>query len=843
MDSLDKGQGKVSTGDPVKTVTFSFVPVVQRLPTKGILTEEESEALKANPDKRVAVSHERKTMSDGRIFNVKTLFIEDILKGNAGNVTQLETEPQFKSSPEHVILSKTKASPSLSAQAENTPNHITTGTVSMGTAVDKQRGICQWQHHNTPGHTEAGPANTAMLAEDRTSPTDSADLFPTPASSRESILSEDLDKEKSWFSPQLSTVTSPASLSRTVSPCSSVRSGVFTPSVIQVKRHFLAPGSSLINIPETCFSSCESLSSYPRHRPPVTRLSLLTAILRKGRLPVLSPALQRPYTPCWPVNPVTLSFCNACSAASSLASIPLEFSSRFSSSASIDSQPHIHRELNTVPSQFKSNEHNRTCPQTQIKGCTEQICNSGEPRREQAISPPPVMNRTLPRNVPPFFKSVHSVKHEHLGSATAPNSSISQFPEPMHSNSHMLLQEHAHNKRTQLSSPPPCKPSNQQQQSVLQNGTSRSNSSLARLRLLSQHLKSPPVSPPPYQPSQSFITASSARSDTESPLDPWQHPSRVGVSDPGRSCPVSRSATPLQAVNRAQCLSPSRHTPIFSPGWLSPASSRTSTPFRELTTSPSLSLRSTPSPRPGSGISDCSDREGKKRKTHRIKLSYKSLAAIPTNTLLLDQQIIDEEVEKDHNDCDKLDSRAADTHAEMYSPAQLRQQSEELYAAIDEILAYSTPETTKSTTSKTGVQKNNKAKTLGRETKYASLCSLLPSAKQKKPGIIRPMTAIPRLTLKDEAEFCPNPRQFVKQTLQDKKQGENMSFEKARTQVYASLKGKLLREERAPERRPPFSACELHIEEPNEQINHRGKEASTSFVTTEKRIEALETHI
>ncbi|KAM6916227.1 uncharacterized protein mlip [Xenentodon cancila] len=810
--------------------------------------------------KRVAVSHERTAMSDWRSFDTETFFIKDILKGSPGNVTQLETEPRLKSSPEHVIVSPSKASPSVSAQAENTPNHITTGTVSMETGVDKQRGICWWQPYKTSGHTDDSPANRGTLAEDRMSPTDSADLFPTPASSRESILSEDLDKEKSWFATQLSSVTSPASLSCTVSPCSSVRSGVFTPSVVQVKRHFLAPGSSLINIPETCFSSCDSLSSlyaqksHSRHRPPLTRLSLLTAILRKGRLPVLSPALQRPYTPCWPVNPVTLSFCNACSAASSVASIPLEFSSQFSSSASIDSQPHIHREPNTcitVPSKVTSNEHNRTCPQTQIKRCAEQICTGSEPRPEQAVSPPPVTHRTLPQSLPPIFKSVLPVKHENFGYATSANSSNSTFPEPTHSNTQMLLKDHTDNKRTQLS-PPPSKPFIEQQQTVLQNRSSQSNSSLSRLRLLSQHLKSPPVSPPPHQPSQSFITISSARSDTESPLPRSQHPSNVGVREPDRSCPVSRTATPLEAFNRSQCLSPSRYTPIVLPGWLSPTSSPTSTPspappFRNLTTSPSLSLRSTPSPRPGSGISDCSDREGKKRKTHRIKLSYKSLAAIPTNTLLLDQQVIDEQVEKEHNDCDKLDSGAADTHAEMYSPAQLRQQSEELYAAIDEILAVSLPATSKSSTSKSGVQKNNQSfpKTLGRETKYASLCSLLPSAKQKKPGIIRPMTAIPRLTPKDKTEFCPNPRQSVKQTLQDKKKGENISFEAGRTQVYAGLKGKLLKEaeERAAERRPPFSGCELHIEEPDEQITYCGKDASTSFVTTEKRMEALETHI
>lgn len=47
--------------------------------------------------------------------------------------------------------------------------------------------------------------------------------------------------------------------------------------------------------------------------------------------------------------------------------------------------------------------------------------------------------------------------------------------------------------------------------------------------------------------------------------------------------------------------------------------------------------------------------------------------------------------------------------------------------------------------------------------------SALLSNVQTKPGVIRPMTAIPRLTVDDEEEFHPNPfRQFdVKRTFAD----------------------------------------------------------------------------
>ncbi|XP_041865535.1 muscular LMNA-interacting protein isoform X3 [Melanotaenia boesemani] len=239
----------------------------------------------------------------------------------------------------------------------------------------------------------------------------------------------------------------------------------------------------------------------------------------------------------------------------------------------------------------------------------------------------------------------------------------------------------------------------------------------------------------------------------------------------------------------------------------------------------------------------------------KIKSSYKSLAAIPTNTLLLEQQVIDEQVEKEQSPHDTLNRCVKDTHAEMCSPAQLRQQSEELYAVIDEILANSIPATSTSPITKTGFQQRNSSfpKSLGRETKYASLCSLHPSTgkekklmdpKKTKPGIIRPNTAIPSLTGKVEDKFNPNSfQQLLKQTLIEKKKRENTSLEEGQRDLYAGSSEKTLNEERMPERGSPFSVCELHIKEPGEDINHLSKEAPTSFSTTEKHMEAFETHI
>ncbi|XP_034465485.1 muscular LMNA-interacting protein isoform X2 [Hippoglossus hippoglossus] len=871
MDSLTLG--KVSIGVPSGPSFFTFVPVVQKLPFESIIAEEEegSGARTGKTNKIAAESHERtsgETMSERNTFKGEIVFIKDAVAGGAGSTIPAETELRLKSSEDHMSLSHTKASPSVSAQPENTPNHTAAVTASMETAVDKHRAVSQRQCHDTSGRAEVSSGCFAnSVLEERTSPTCSADLFPTLASSRESLLSDISDKDRCWSFTQPSSVTSPVSFSRTVSPCSSVRSGMFTPSVTQIKRHFLSPGSSLVQNPQTCFSSCESLFSSicpqsppPRHRPPLTRLSLLTAILRKGRLPVLSAALQRPYTPCWPVNPVTLSFCNACSAASNVASIPLEFSSRFSSSVSIDSQSLLHEPKRCVasPLPVQSNElDNRTSPQTQVKKCSEQIRSSRVPRWEQVISPPPM--KKLSRAPLPLFcsnvKSVSPAEHdETFDCATSQKLqhtqiSVSQSPELNARNTHMHLQGHEDNNFKNLISLSP-KLLNEQENSVPQKWNHPSNSSLSRLHLLSQKLSFSPVCPPQLQPPPS---RSPTLTTSASPLPRLQN--TRGRCESERSWPASKASTaPSQAFHKAECLSPSHYTPISFLGWPSPACSPTpapspAPPIRDLTPSPSLSLRSaTPSSRPGSGISDCSDREGKKRKINKIKLSYKSLAAIPTNTLLLDQQVIDEQVEREESPCDSLDRGAAldrgvaDTHAEMCSPAQLRQQSEELYAVIDEVLANSTPASSRSSTPNFGLQNNSTLpKSLGRETKYASLSSLYQSGsvdrkltdpRKTKPGVIRPMTAIPRLTVQDVEEFRPNPfrQPVVKRTLIDDKKAVNVS-------------PVTMGEERTTERKNPFSVCDLQITEPEDQITQCAKDASAPSSQTEGRMKAFETHI
>ncbi|XP_053731524.1 muscular LMNA-interacting protein isoform X4 [Synchiropus splendidus] len=666
-------------------------------------------------------------MSERGILTADLVFIHDTEEAGASRSGHEMTSPMY-----HV----TPASP----QSENTSKHEAAGTTSMETTVNKHGGISQRRCHASSGHAEVSSGYLAHRTPDSLR-RPLADVLSN--SSKESLLSEDSDQEKSWSTMRGSAIASPASFSRTVSPCSSVRSGAFTPSIIQIKKHFLAPGSSLLHIPQTCFSSCESLSSSvcpqspppaPRHRPPLTRLSLLTAILRKGRLPILSPALQRPYTPCWPMNPVTLSFCNACSAASSVASIPLEFSSRFSSSASIDSQNYNQNRAITSPI---LNEHSRACPQ--IKRIPETVCSS-TPTWERVRSPPPPPVRTTVRPLAPQFcskiKSVFTPKREETAG----------FSDTLQSNSPELKRSNLYVKGREdnsLKSPVSKSPKAIRDQEPLK-CTRQPKSSLSKLQWLSQQLRSPSACSTQPSPSPAV------RTETLSPLP---HTTQ-------RCTGSERNYTPSHSFHKT--LSPSSCTPVVSSGWPTPINSPTPSPappIRDYTPSPSLSLRSTPSPRPGSGISDCGDREGKKRKPHKIKSSYKSLAAIPTNTLLLDQQ----------ND-------------------------------------------------------SSIPKSLGRETKYASLGNLLPSAgadrktfnyNKTKPGVIRPMTAIPRLTVEDEEEFHHNPfKQYFAKT--DRKKADCSTPRTGGKTDCSSALSETLKDEEDPGKW--FAVRDLQITEPGDAV-------------------------
>ncbi|XP_019393088.1 PREDICTED: muscular LMNA-interacting protein isoform X2 [Crocodylus porosus] len=212
------------------------------------------------------------------------------------------------------------------------------------------------------------------------------------------------------------------------------------------------------------------------------------------------------------------------------------------------------------------------------------------------------------------------------------------------------------------------------------------------------------------------------------------HPSYRVYSSPLRP---EQSATP----SVAQCRSP---VSDWSP---CPLLSRS----RELTSPQTFSLSS--------------DHENTKAKQYKIKTSYKAFAAIPTNTLLMEQKALEEPTKK----ASETELTTLDTHSEMCSPAQLRQQTEELCATIDQVLQDPLPmrrcESSPSflqtpMDSDTGKMSTVPQRTAGRETKYANLYLSAPGMTESqltKPGVIRPAPVKTKILLKKEEPYQPNP--------------------------------------------------------------------------------------
>ncbi|XP_043305737.1 muscular LMNA-interacting protein isoform X3 [Cervus canadensis] len=158
--------------------------------------------------------------------------------------------------------------------------------------------------------------------------------------------------------------------------------------------------------------------------------------------------------------------------------------------------------------------------------------------------------------------------------------------------------------------------------------------------------------------------------------------------------------------------------------------------------------------------------ENKKPKQYKTKSSYKAFAAIPTNTLLLEQKALDEPVKTDSISKDST----LDPPLELCSPAQLRQQTEELYATIDKVLQdslsmHSSDSPSSSLQTLLGSDTIKMPTTLpraaGRETKYANLSSpssTVSESQLTKPGVIRPVPVKSKILLKKEEEvYEPNP--------------------------------------------------------------------------------------
>nr|XP_042137221.1 muscular LMNA-interacting protein isoform X15 [Peromyscus maniculatus bairdii] len=168
-------------------------------------------------------------------------------------------------------------------------------------------------------------------------------------------------------------------------------------------------------------------------------------------------------------------------------------------------------------------------------------------------------------------------------------------------------------------------------------------------------------------------------------------PSKLHLSYGNGTCP-SRTGPPESIISNHSSLVPTPSLPVSL------------TRTKELISPCALSMSTDP--------------ENKKPKQYKTKSSYKAFAAIPTNTLLLEQKALDE-------------------------PA--RTESSSKASVLD--LPVETPTT--------------HPRAAGRETKYANLLSSSSTASESqltKPGVIRPVPVKSKLLLRKEEEvYEPNP--------------------------------------------------------------------------------------
>ncbi|XP_078225526.1 muscular LMNA-interacting protein isoform X15 [Callithrix jacchus] len=221
------------------------------------------------------------------------------------------------------------------------------------------------------------------------------------------------------------------------------------------------------------------------------------------------------------------------------------------------------------------------------------------------------------------------------------------------------------------------------------------------------------------------------------------------------SVPISNASSaslPNLRSSSLPCANLPTQTPYLSPSALYPhcgsgtlpsrlgKSESTTLNHRSPVSAPSLPISLT---RTEELISPCAlsmstGQENKKPKQYKTKSSYKAFAAIPTNTLLLEQKALDEPV--------KTESVSKDSTLEP--PVEHSSDSPSRFPKT--LLGSGTVKT--STTL---------PRAAGRETKYANLSSpssTVSESQLTKPGVIRPVPVKSRILLKKEEEvYEPNP--------------------------------------------------------------------------------------
>nr|XP_034965675.1 muscular LMNA-interacting protein isoform X2 [Zootoca vivipara] len=499
-----------------------------------------------------------------------------------------------------------------------------------------------------------------------------------------------------------------------------------------------------VNNPGSQMSSSGNLLKSGTKSPLPTRLSLLTAILKSGSAP------KRPFSP---------------------ASCPATFSPNSLGSSTL-----------AIDQKFKMT------PPTPKKAASEYSIRSASPSQEEfRLS----VFSTMPNRMASFSKSSPTLRtrspspKRHLDTRALSPDKLRPLSPTISSYRKTVVSPLLQSKPSTFSLPPHAPRKGAHSPAHKARGPEKSK----KVHTYSPTFtaKSYPLSPPGVSQRDAVsptadkcslsptLMDSSCRSNGRLPQAIVKDPATYSIAlSPHWQASHTDSTSPTPPGYHMKAPSPQRESSVHSNFRACPPSSRPRTPTVPQNKSPAT-VHSPCSLLSGSrevtsplSFSLPSASENKKSQSHKIKTSYKAFAAIPTNTLLLEQKALDEPAKAE----EVAENKALDTHSEMCSPAQLRQQTEELCAAIDQVLQ--DPLSMRRCDSSPGSLQNildsdAGKRPAGRETRFANLRSLQSAAPEKqktKPGVIRPtMVKAKIITLKEEEPAQPNPfRKYLEET-------------------------------------------------------------------------------
>ncbi|XP_074254283.1 muscular LMNA-interacting protein isoform X2 [Saimiri boliviensis] len=625
-----------------------------------------------------------------------------------------------------------------------------------GAVVEESATYFQTTAHSSPFSASKGTSSTLLFPH--STQLSGSNLPSSTAADPKPGLTSEVLKKTPVTSYALSSGESLSTSSLPPSSSASLKSSSASYIPVRIVMHSLSPSpkpftSSFHGSSSTIcsqMSSSGNLSKSGEKSPVPSRLALLTAILKSN------PSHQRPFSP---ASCPTFSLNSPASSMLTLDQKPKQTPptpKKSLSSCSLRAGSPDQGECQVselTPQSFRLPVFTQSAPLSQAPSLspTKQASSSLASLNVELTPSPTLKSNTMPSllqtstsssvglpPVPPSSSPLSSLKSKQDGDLRGPENprNIHTYPSTLASSALSSLSPPINQRATLFSSEKCFHPS--PALSSLINRSKRASSQLSGQELNPSALPSVPTS------NASSASLPNLRSSS---LPRANLPAQMPHLSPSALYPRCGSGTLPSRLGKSESTTLNHRSPVSAPS-LPISLTRT----EELISPCALSMSTGP--------------ENKKPKQYKTKSSYKAFAAIPTNTLLLEQKALDEPVKTESVSKDST----LEPPLELYFPAQLRQQTEEVCATIDKVLQdslsmHSSDSSSRSPKTLLGSDTVKTSTTLpraaGRETKYANLSSpssTVSESQLTKPGVIRPVPVKSRILLKKEEEvYEPNP--------------------------------------------------------------------------------------